>query len=255
MTPNTVPYEDYRRSHQGKGLDYNEKFSHYPHRSVAWGIEQRILLGILHARFPTPGAVRLLDFACGTGRILRLFEDRVGTSTGVDVADSMLQVAQATLTRSELLLADVTRSSSFDNRRFDLITAFRFFPNAEHALRDSAMAKLASLLASDGLLIFNNHLRCTGTTMRARRVLQRLGRPQTERRLHCMSDSEVEQLVATHGLHIVERHHLALMPVLKEKRSFLPQAVLTRIEEWAADNARFDRFFNTKIYVVQSGTG
>ena len=247
----SLPYEDYRSSHEGKGPDYHAKFFQYPHRSVAWEIEQRLLLNILAARFPAPEQVRLLDFACGTGRILGLLDRRVGTATGVDAADSTLQAAREALSHSELLLRDITQPSDFDSRRFDLITAFRFFPNAEPELREAALEKLAALLAPGGILVFNNHLRCSGTTMRVRRLLQRFGHRFRGRALHCMSDTEAEHLLERHGLSTVETHHLGVAPVLNEKRAFLPYSLLARLEHWATDAKGLDKLCNSKIYLVR----
>ena len=93
----------------------------------------------------------LLDFACGSGRVLELLEGHVGKATGVDVTESMLEVAADVTERSRLVHADITRSDDLDGEQFDLITAFRFFPNAELDLRHEAMAKLATLLAPGGI--------------------------------------------------------------------------------------------------------
>ena len=78
-----------------------------------------------------------LDFACGTGRILEYFAGRVDSSTGVDVSDSMMEVAGRWPPKAELIEADLTQNDVLGDRRFNLITAFRFFPNAEPELRQA----------------------------------------------------------------------------------------------------------------------
>jgi SAM-dependent methyltransferase len=247
-------HTNYRESHVGKGREYHDKFVRGPYRSVIWELEQLKLLEIwtrYRKRRSTP--IGLLDFACGTGRILQLFESRVDSAVGIDVSESMLEVARSLLPEAELLHADLTRQPVFADRRFEMITAFRFFPNAEPALRDDVMRELVRLLAKDGILILNNHLRCGGTKMRLRRVMSRLTKltkKNKERDLHCMSDSEVEALAFRFGLSILEEHTLALVPVLKEKRPIFPRWLLASIERWASDRALVGRFANTKIYVL-----
>jgi len=244
-------HTNYRESHVGKGREYHDKFVRGPYRSVIWALEQRQLLEIL-ARYRTrrPNALGLLDFACGTGRMIQLFESRVDSAVGIDVSKSMLDVARSLLPQVELLHADLTREPVLTGRRFELITAFRFFPNAEPALRDDVMRELVRLLADDGILILNNHLRCGGTKMRLRRAMSRFHRKDNERDLHCMSDSEVEDLAVRFGFTILEVHTLGVLPVLKEKRPLFPKWLLWAIERWASDRALVAGFANNRIYVL-----
>lgn len=154
----TVAKVSYRESHkyEGKGAEYEEYYRSKAWEKFLWSREQEIILRILDRHFAGK-EIRLLDFACGTGRIAALLEDRVTTSTGVDVSASMLAVARNKLKRTEIIEADITEQDVLKGRTFDLITAFRFFLNAEPALRRSAIKALAGLLAEDGILVFNNH--------------------------------------------------------------------------------------------------
>jgi hypothetical protein len=131
-----------------------------------------------------------------------------------------------------------------------MITSFRFFPNAEPKLRDDAMRVLSGLLAADGIMILNNHLRCSGTKMRLRRFRHRVGRKGKERDLHCMSDAEVEQLAARFELSILEIHPLAFVPILREKRPWLPKRMISWIERWSLGRPWLDGFANMRIYVL-----
>ena len=251
-----IMHTNYRESHVGKGRDYHDKFVRGPYRSVVWDIEQSELLAILaRYRKARSGPVTLLDFACGTGRILQLFETRVDTAVGVDVSKSMLEVAESHLSKSELKNVDITREPALADRRFEMITAFRFFPNAEPTLRDEVMRELVGLLADDGILIFNNHLRCQGSRMRLRRFRKRfLGRGK-ERDLHCMTDDEVDSLALRFGLSILEIHSLAIIPVLKEKRPLIPKRLIEVIERWAVDRSSVAAHANTRIYVLSPKRG
>ena len=256
MTPvpsgTQVESPGYRESHLAEGAAYHDKFVRGPYRSAIWEIEQAKLEGIV-SRFvagrTTP--TRLLDFATGTGRILQLLEGRVASATGVDVSASMLEVAKGHLLRSELIEADLTREEALADRQFDLITAFRFFPNAEPALREEAMRALAALLAEDGILVINNHLRCSGSKMRLRRLRRRIRGKGNDRDLHCMTDREVESLAARRGLSIVESHPLAVIPVLKEKRPLLPKPAISWIERQMGGLPIVRGLANIKIHVLK----
>lgn len=242
---------DYRSSHVGTGLDYHEKFMRGPYRSVIWDLEQERLLEILQRyRADLSAGLKHLDFACGTGRVLKLFETLVDASTGIDVSESMLEVANANLTRSEIVQADITRDAVLTERQFELITAFRFFPNAEPQLRDEVMQELVSRLSANGVLIFNNHIRCTGSKLRLRRFLLRWFGKGRGKIFHCMSDQEVAELAERFGLKILEEHSLAFLPVLKEKRPLLPRSFLRGLERTALGRPGLAGYANMRIYVL-----
>jgi len=217
----------YRESHQGKGADYHVQFSDNPRRAVIWGIEQE-LLGRILARFLPGRPIDHLDFACGTGRILCLLEDRTRSSLGVDVSPSMLAVARGNVRRAELIEGDLTRGELLRERRFDLITAFRFFPNAEPELRRDVLAALVARLADGGILVFNNHHNLSGLVYRLVRLAHR-GRSGQ----HGMWDHEVRALVAGAGLEILARYHVGVVPET-EKHAFLPRGLVTAVERAAS---------------------
>lgn len=246
-----LPFEDYRSSHLEKGDEYHRSFKDSVYRATMWELEQAVLLDLLARHFGPSARVRLLDFACGTGRVLSLLEGRVSEATGVDVAPSMLAVAARLLRSARLVCCDITRTGELDEARFDLIVAFRFFPNAEPALREEAMAKLGSLLAGGGLLVFNNHLRCGGLLNRWRAVAGRLGLIRKIRHRHCMSDAEAVGLAARHGLDLVEEHHLGVLPIRKERRPLLPAWLIRLLERLAARSKVLAPIARYKIYAFR----
>lgn len=148
----------YRDSHKysSKGSEYEAYYETQPWQRFLWSREREIILRILE-KYYEGRDIHLLDFACGTGRITSLLENRVTTSTGVDVSSSMLAIAREKLRRTEIIEADITINNVLAEKKFNLITAFRFFVNAEPSLRSAAMATLAKLLSEDGYLVFNNH--------------------------------------------------------------------------------------------------
>ena len=91
----------YKESHkyEAKGDEYEAYYQNKAWQKFLWSREQVIILKILEKYFAGRD-VHLLDFACGTGRITQFMENRVKTSTGVDVSSSMLTVAKEKLKRT-----------------------------------------------------------------------------------------------------------------------------------------------------------
>lgn len=211
---------DYRESHKDprKGIEYHAKFKDNPYRAMVWDFEKRALSDIVHRYLP-PDA-KHLDFACGTGRIIQHLRPVVGDAIGVDVSESMLEVARAAMPDGAFVNRDITRDDAMRGARFDLITAFRFFANAQDDLRLDAMRALAGLLSPGGVLVFNNHKNRSSLIY----GIGRFFRSQRD-----MSRSEVVSLVRDAGLQIVETRHIGVLPAIDRFRP-LPIVVLSRLE-------------------------
>jgi predicted TPR repeat methyltransferase len=216
----------YRDSHRCKGADYQARFEENPRRALLWSVEQLLLERILR-RFLPGRSIDHLDFACGTGRVLGFLEGRTRTSTGVDVSPSMLAVARDRTHHAELVEGDLTRGDVLGDRRFDLITAFRFFPNAEEELRRDAIGALTARLSEGGILVFNNHRNLSSLLFR----LARLRRPGADGNAG-MGEREVESLVAGAGLAICARYHAGIVPE-SEPRVLRPRALVAAVERLA----------------------
>jgi ubiquinone/menaquinone biosynthesis C-methylase UbiE len=150
-----VATSDYRLSHQAKGRDYDlciaeDPFSHYMAQREAY-LLLRLVRKHFHGRVP-----RYLDFACGTGRITSLMEGVADRTYGLDISSSMVDVARTKCHRTTFFIGDLTRDA-LDIGGLDLITAFRFFGNAQQDLRRQALIALRRIMTSRGYLIFNNH--------------------------------------------------------------------------------------------------
>lgn len=139
-------------------------------------------------------APRLLDFACGSGRVLEAVDDLVAHATGVDVSEAMLTLAQARAPRARLILGDPVRVPSLLDGTYDIITSFRFFLNAGDELRRKVLRVLRSYLAPDGLLIANIH----GNAWSLRW-------PSATVRRHLMGDRRVNQLSPRSAARMFER--------------------------------------------------
>jgi len=233
----------YTDRHKGRGPDYDETFSPEvnPYRAMVWRLEQRALNRILQDHL-VPGKIAHLDFACGTGRILGHFLKHVASATGVDVSASMMEVARNVAPSAELIEADLTQQDVLADREFDLITAFRFFPNAEPKLRLAVFQVLARHLAPHGIFVFNNH---KNRNSLRRRISRLLGREVAR---GTMTHADVEALVAAGNLRILEVIPLASLP-LSEKRRLLPISVAESLERRFSGQPRLAGLAQNLIYV------
>ena len=222
---NGNPAGGYRASHLDKGADYARSFAELPHRALLWDLERRALDGVL-ARHLGSSEVDLLDFACGTGRILSHLAPRVRSATGVDVSASMLAEARLNVPGATLHLADLTVDDRLGDATYGLVTAFRFFPNAEPALRAAGMAALVHHLAPGGVVVFNNH---RNDSSLVRRLASLRGRETPEG----MSDAQVRFLVRSSGLRIVDSIPLGVLP-LTDRRMVGPRPLVERVERVAS---------------------
>lgn len=173
-----------------------------------WQIEKKILrkeLAYLKMRYKQ---IEYLDFACGSGRVLAYLENDVEKATGVDISLSMLEIARIKAQKADLLEADITKKDVLRARSFDLITAFRFYLNAESPLRDAAFTLLKEKLRTGGsLFIFNVH----GNAM-SFRVFTKLWMRWNGRKLNTSTYWEVKNFLRSHGLTLVRWYGVGVLP-------------------------------------------
>jgi len=182
---------DYRESHLHKGADYDAGLAADGFDGYMAVLERKILPKLCAKWFPD-GIPRYLDFACGTGRATQFFETLADEPYGVDVSESMVEEARQKCSKTTFILQDITQQP-LDMPPFDVISAFRFFGNAQDELRDAVMKELVSYLKEGGYLVFNNH-RNTST------VHGLISRCTGEEGPGQFSHARVKQLVRDHGL-------------------------------------------------------
>jgi ubiquinone/menaquinone biosynthesis C-methylase UbiE len=237
----------YRESHkyEGKGTEYEAYYQNKTWQRFLWSREQEIILRILD-KYYTGRDVHLLDFACGTGRITEFLENRVKTSTGIDVSGSMLAIAREKLKRTELIETDITAENVLKSRKFNLITAFRFFLNAEPELRSAAIKAIAELLDEDGYFVFNNHQNSGSPWIKLRYARHRKKNP--EGTFNVMSIEQMKNLAEEAGLEIVEIYPAGFFNPPKIPVSYR----LNRAIDWAAEKFNFlTRFSESPIAVCR----
>jgi SAM-dependent methyltransferase len=137
----------------GKGPEYAQFLTVPGYQSYMHAREAAVLRSILRS----VGRIgHALDFACGTGRITGVLEQECESVTGVDISDSMVAEARVAHPRTTFVVGDLTRED-LPIPPPQLVTAFRFFGNAESALRRDVFGAIHRRLVPGGLLILNNH--------------------------------------------------------------------------------------------------
>ncbi|MGN6251819.1 MAG: class I SAM-dependent DNA methyltransferase [Marmoricola sp.] len=217
---------DYSSSHLGRGEDYDQSFDDHAYRALMWRMEQRVLAGLLTELLGTvdPGVV--LDFACGTGRITELVLATLPRArvTGVDIAASMLEVARARVPGATFLDVDgAALAASVPAASVDLVTAFRFFPNADEPLRHAAAASLAEVVRPGGHVVLNNHRNFWSPSYVIRR--SRRGAPAPGAR-----NADVLGPFLDRGFRVVDHHSLGVLPASEDGAYGVPLGLASRCE-------------------------
>lgn len=182
--------------------------------SCIWQMQRPVLERLVNefqAARQTP--VRLLDFACGTGRVLSVLETLVPVAEGVDISDNMVAVARTKCTRARLLVGDVLAQPGLLSGRYDLISSFRFLLNVEPALRVRVLRRLREVLPPDGRLIVNVH--GNSRSLRHPAILWRRRREQggkTNVMLNEMSPVETKNLLTECGFEIEQQFGFGILP-------------------------------------------
>ena len=239
----------YRESHLDKGVEYHDSFSSMPHRAMVWRLERRLVLRMVQDTFAEQ-APRHLDFACGTGRFLELLSPVSISSTGLDVSTSMLKVARDRLKDVELIECDITRTDCLGDRQFDLITAFRFLPNAEPDLRRDSLMSLKRHLAPNGILLFNNHMNRDSLVRRLIVALRRTGTNKQSRVGWGMSRCETHELACQTGFRIEREFPLAVLP-FTDRHMFYPASILEKLEDIVARISWAVHLAQNLVYLCQ----
>jgi SAM-dependent methyltransferase len=228
-----VPSSTYRQSHLGvdKARSYDEDLWDLgAAKGLEWLVEQRLLSGVLQ------GAVNsrrhcCADFACGTGRILEYLSARFPSATGIDISPEMLELARARCPLAVLVQGDVTTNHDLAPGPFDLITAFRFFLNAEPSLRSQVLAWMRRSLRPGGAVIANFHLNPTSV----RGIYLRM-RTSSATRPTMVSIWEARQLFEANGFIVRNILGYSFLPYRRDGRTMLAPSFRRPVEMLLAGN-------------------
>ena len=240
---------DYRTSHTspGKSARYDRLYRPGTALGFYWERFERPYLAGLFARLAAEHpAGRYLDFATGTGRILDVGAEWFRDATGIDVSESMLDLARRKRPGATIICGDVL-TDPVDLEPFDVITLFRFLVRAGD-LREQILGWLRGVIRADGVLIVNNHRNAVslrGMIFRLRRRLHPSGIDH-----EILSDPEVRAMLERTGFEVVEAYGFGLVPSFRG-RLILPAPVLEAIEQRLSGAGRLARFAKNRIYVCR----
>ncbi len=193
--------------------------------------EQRQILAPLIREMVDDGARDAFDFACGTGRITAFLADHgLQRVVGFDVSEQMLKIARGQRPDLEFVAANpaaaVPPPAGAD--RADVVTAFRYFLNADERERTAMMRAMAESCRPDGYLILHNH----GHAKSSRTLWLKISR----RPARILSTESIVELAKAHGFFQLRRRGTQLFP-LKMYRGALGRLLL-----------RFERKLRTSAF-------
>jgi SAM-dependent methyltransferase len=158
--------------------------------------------------------LRLLDFACGTGRVLACVEPLVDSAAGVDISENMVALARAKCRKAQLKVGDILSEPELLQPGYDIITAFRFLLNVEPAIRRAVLRKLREVAGRpESLLLVNVH--GNSRSLRHPAIAWRRWRERshpTDAMLNEMSPDEARNLLRECGFQVVEQFGFGLLP-------------------------------------------
>ena len=149
---------DYRKKFTIEVNKY-EKITNSKHIRLIYSLEQQVLNKFFQKIDSKNKS--LMDFACGSGRWTQYLENEFSETVGVDVSDQMLAYAKGKCKKAQFISTDITNnpvSQKLSGKKFDVITAFRFYKNAESKLREQVTAEIGKYLKNGGYFIFDLHL-------------------------------------------------------------------------------------------------
>jgi len=183
--------------------------------SRIWELQRPQLTEILRQH---QAAVRhslaLLDFACGTGRVLASLESNVGSADGIDISPEMVAVAKTKCKKARLQVGDILTQPELLQKTYDVITAFRFLLNVEPEIRRRALRRLREVIrVPHGLLLVNVH--GNSRSLRHPAIVWRRWREtshHTDAMLNEMSPDEARILLRECGFQVVRQFGYGVLP-------------------------------------------
>jgi ubiquinone/menaquinone biosynthesis C-methylase UbiE len=183
--------------------------------SYVWQWQRPVVEQIIKTRQQernTPS--RLLDFACGTGRVLACVETLVDTAEGIDISENMVALARAKCRKAQFKVGDILSQPGLLQHDYDFITAFRFLLNVEPAARRAVLRKLREVARQpDSLLLINVH--GNSRSLRHPAILWRRWRERTQptgAMLNEMSPDEARTLLRECGFQVVRQFGFGILP-------------------------------------------
>lgn len=218
-------YPNYSTSHLHAGEPYQARFRDRPGRAFMWLMEQDLIKDIFSGLAPG----RALDFATGTGRIASELEKCLPECElhGIDISDDMLAMARTKCRRVAFHAMDGRLAlSEFGREAFDVVSAFRFFPNADPQLREDAAEQIAELTRHGGYVVLNNHRNFWSTSYIAMRAARNTSGNYGSR------NADIEHLFLKRGFVRVRKYSLGVWPQTDFRCALVSWPVASALERF-----------------------
>jgi len=209
--------------------------------------QRRYLRRLVRRAFPGDRPVQH-DFACGTGRAVRMLDGLVRAAHGYDPSPEMLERARSAAPDAEWHTIEATgpdpQPATVDGPA--LVTMFRLLLNVPDEVRHRALAFAARALpdAGAGLLVVENH--GNRTSLRHLAAGRRVG----QRWFAELSHAEVTRLLAAHGFTVLTRRGFAHLPAGAYRRSWL-RPVTRWLDDLLCRLGWLSRFATDVLYVAR----
>jgi SAM-dependent methyltransferase len=221
-----------KRFQEKTDVEHYESVVYDPNSPSAyiWELQKPFFRSILEKQRQQLGSVKLLDFACGTGRVLSFFENFVDISQGVDISPAMVEVAKTKCKKSTFHVGDICADPNLANEKYDVISCFRFILNAGPAASRNVLRQLRKRLDErHGLLLVNMHgnsrsLRHPGIVVRQMQRKRNPERFPENYLLEEMSPSATRLLLNETGFDVVQQLGYGLLPQMFYRRGARPLA-------------------------------
>ncbi len=225
--------KSYSKSHIGCniGTSYDKKLNN-KFENFIFEIEKKIIKKIIK-KYYNGKISNFLDFACGTGRITKIIDKYSKLTIGVDISRDMLKIAKKKYKNIKFLNKNISKTKI--NKRFDLITAWRFFLNAEYKLKKEILLRLRDLLKENGYLIFNIHMNRSSIIGFQFFIRKKIFKQKV---INTMSIYDIKKLLKQTKYKLIEIYPLAYFPG-RLNTLFLPKKILLSIELWLTNKKSF----------------
>jgi SAM-dependent methyltransferase len=191
------------------------EYSAGSYSSRIWELQRPVLVEILgQHQAAVRHSLSLLDFACGSGRVLASLEPQVLAAEGIDISPEMVAAAAAKCKKARLQAGDILKQPALLKKDYDVITAFRFLLNVEPEIRRRALRRLREVIhPRQGLLVVNVH--GNSRSLRHPAIVWRRWRErshETPAMLNEMSPDEARKLLGDCGFQVVRQFGFGMLP-------------------------------------------
>ncbi|HET7561825.1 MAG TPA: class I SAM-dependent methyltransferase [Rhodanobacteraceae bacterium] len=238
-------FSNYSTSHLHAGEIYQARFRDRPGRAAMWALEQALIRKIFLQLAPR----RVLDFATGTGRVVAELQGCLPRCQfdGIDISADMLATARSRCSRVAFHEMDGRQAlKEFGHATFDVVSAFRFFANADPQLREDAADQIAALTRDGGHVVINNHRSFWSTSYLAMRATGNrdgvFGSP----------NSEIKRLFVQRGFTCARTYSLGVWPQTDFRAALLSWPATIALERFNMHYcARLHSLGYNKIFVFR----